>query len=96
MSCGDGPGQQVQGACFDDIFFTLPSTINLKKITLRGELRSSLNCGPHLKCALYPYLKELDLEGFHSHPEDNFYANLSNVLRRFGVTLNNFRPCARQ
>lgn len=92
MNCGDG--QQVQVACFDDILLTLPSTI--KKITLRGELRSSLNCGPPLKCALYPYLKDLDLEGCHSPPEDNFYVNLSNVLRRFGVTLNNFRPCARQ
>lgn len=85
---------------FDDIIWRLPSTIT--KITLKlAQLRLASSQGDFhhddsedipTRTMFYPNLKELNIEECSYIGDYSFYEDLSDHLRRSGVTLDTFLP----
>lgn len=86
----------VQKAYFDDILRSLPSTIekialgNCDSLLCSSKSKVIGRAGPHTS---YSHLKELDLVYCRAPKEEDFYTNLSAILKRHSVILDRFRPC---
>lgn len=95
-------GSQTQDYCFEDILCSLPSTIKHLKVDMTSGYRGNFyasrkdNVVPYNLCISYPNLTSLDLfSKNYGISEKNFYADLSEILRRFRVSLTHFRPSVR-
>lgn len=86
----------VQKAYFDDILRSLPSTIekialvNCDSLLCSSKSKVIGRAGSHTP---YSHLKELDLDHCRAPKEEDFYTNLSAILKRHSVILDRFRPC---